>query len=131
MLGEPLLTAFATAGHCCQIARRTRFAGFIIRLMALSEKQLKFLRGKAHPLKPVIMIGKTGLSAGVAAETERALHDHELIKVRVRTSDREARDALLSELTQQTQSELVTRIGHVAVLYRAHPKLPRLVIPGT
>jgi RNA-binding protein len=99
--------------------------------MSLSEKQLKFLRGKAHPLKPVIMIGKTGLSAGVAAETERALHDHELIKVRVRTSDREARDALLSELTQQTHSELVTRIGHVAVLYRAHPKLPRLVIPGT
>jgi len=98
--------------------------------MALSEKQLKFLRGKAHPLKPVIMIGKTGLSAGVTAETERALHDHELIKVRVRTTDREARDALLSELTQQTQSELVTRIGHVAVLYRAHPKLPRLVIPG-
>ena len=98
--------------------------------MALSEKQLKFLRGKAHPLKPVILIGKTGLSAAVAAETERALHDHELIKVRVRTADREARDALLAQLTQQTQSELVTRIGHVAVLYRAHPKLPRLVITG-
>ena len=43
--------------------------------MSLNEKQLKFLRGKAHPLKPVIMIGKTGLSAGVAAETERALID--------------------------------------------------------
>jgi len=99
--------------------------------MALSEKQLKFLRGKAHPLKPVIMIGKTGLSPSVAAETERALHDHELIKVRVRSADREARDALLARLAEQTQSELVTRIGHVAVLYRAHPKLPRIVIPGT
>jgi RNA-binding protein len=106
-------------------------AGFIIEGMALSEKQLKFLRGKAHPLKPIIMIGKTGLSASVTAETERALHDHELIKVRVRTADRAARDALLGELIQQTHSELVTRIGHVAVLYRAHPKLPRLVIPGT
>jgi len=99
--------------------------------MALSEKQLKFLRGKAHPLKPVIMIGNTGLSPSVAAETERALHDHELIKVRVRSADREARDALLAQLAEQTQSELVTRIGHVAVLYRAHPKLPRIVIPGT
>jgi len=67
----------------------------------------------------------------VAAETERALHDHELIKVRVRSADREARDALLAELSLQTHSELVTRIGNVAVLYRAHPKLPRLVIPGT
>jgi RNA-binding protein len=97
--------------------------------VALSEKQLKFLRGKAHPLNPVIMIGQAGLSDGVVAETDRALTDHELIKVKVRGADRDARDAMLAQLGARTGSTLVTRIGHVAVLYRRHPQLPKLVIP--
>jgi RNA-binding protein len=96
---------------------------------ALSEKQLKFLRGKAHPLNPVILVGQAGLTDGVVAETARALADHELIKVKVRGADRDARDAMLESLRQRTDSVLVTRIGHVAVLYRRHPELPRLVIP--
>lgn len=95
----------------------------------LSEKQLKFLRGKAHPLNPVILIGQAGLTDGVVAETVRALADHELIKVKVRGADRDARDAMLEQLVKRTDSALVTRIGHVAVLYRRHPELPKLVIP--
>jgi RNA-binding protein len=95
----------------------------------LSEKQRKFLRGRAHPLNPVVMVGNAGLTEGVVAETARALLDHELIKVKVRGADREARDLLLSQLETRTGSTLVTRIGHVAVLYRRHPELPRLVIP--
>jgi RNA-binding protein len=97
--------------------------------VALSEKQLKFLRGKAHPLNPVILIGQAGLSNAVVAETDRALTDHELIKVKVRGADRDARDAMLAQLGTRTGSTLVTRIGHVAVLYRRHPQLPKLVIP--
>lgn len=96
---------------------------------ALTEKQLKFLRGKAHPLNPIILIGQAGLSDAVVAETDRALADHELIKVKVRGADRAARDAMLATLGARTGSALVTRIGHVAVLYRRHPTLPRLVIP--
>ena len=95
----------------------------------LSEKQRKFLRGRAHPLSPVVMVGNAGLTDAVVAETARALLDHELIKVKVRGADREARDLLLSQLETRTGSTLVTRIGHVAVLYRRHPELPRLVIP--
>ena len=97
--------------------------------MQLSDHQRRFLRGRAHPLKPVVQIGSVGLTEGVARETERALNDHELIKVRVRGADRAARDALFNELAQRTGSELVHRIGHVAVLYRARPKPPRLLIP--
>jgi RNA-binding protein len=95
----------------------------------LSEKQRRFLRGKAHPLNPIVLIGQSGLTAAVAAETARALADHELIKVKVRGADRNRRDAMLEQLAGQTGSTLVTRIGHVAVLYKRHPQMPRIVIP--
>ena len=97
--------------------------------MELSENQRRFLRGRAHALKPIIQIGNNGLTDAVAKETERALHDHELIKVRAPGADREARDALLAELATRTRSALVHRIGHVAVLYRANKAKPGLIIP--
>jgi RNA-binding protein len=97
--------------------------------MPLSDKQLRFLRGRAHALKPVIQIGNNGLTAGVLAETRRALADHELIKLRIQAADRHARDALLAELVRDTGSALVTRIGHVAVLFQANPKLSKYPLP--
>lgn len=95
----------------------------------LSERQRKFLRGRAHPLHPIVLIGQSGLTEGIAAETARALADHELIKIKVRGADRETRDAMLESLAARTGSTIVTRIGHVAVLYKRHPQLPRIVIP--
>ena len=97
----------------------------------LSERQRRHLRGLAHPLKPVILMGKTGLTAALAAEAARALHDHELIKVKAPAGDRAARDAMLERLAHQTGSTLVQRIGNVAVLYRPRPGLPRILIPDT
>jgi RNA-binding protein len=98
--------------------------------MHLTEKQRKHLRGLGHDLKPVVTIGDAGLTEGVIKETERALHDHELIKVKVRAGDREARDTLIETLTQRTTSELVTRIGHVAVLYRKRRDKMGIVLPA-
>lgn len=95
----------------------------------LSERQLRHLRGLAHPLKPVIRLGNAGLTDAVALETERALHDHELIKVKAPGGDRAARDARFAELAARTGSALVHRIGNVAVLYRPRADLPRIVIP--
>ena len=97
--------------------------------MELTENQRRFLRGRAHALKPTIQIGGKGLTDAVAMETARALHDHELIKVRAPGTDRGARDALLAELATRTGSTLVHRIGHVAVLYRPSDAKPGLVIP--
>lgn len=97
--------------------------------MELSENQRRFLRGRAHVLKPIIQIGGKGLTEAVAKETARALHDHELIKVRATGTDREARDAVFADLAQRTHSTLVHRIGHVAVLYRPNTAKPGLVIP--
>ena len=95
----------------------------------LSERQRRHLRGLAHPLKPVVRLGTAGLTDAVARETERALGDHELIKVKAPGGDREARDALFSALAARTTSALVQRVGNVAVLYRPHPVLPRILIP--
>jgi RNA-binding protein len=95
----------------------------------LSERQLRYLRGRAHPLKPVLLVGQGGLSSNVITEARRALHDHELIKVRVRAADRDNRDRLLAELAAATKATLVTRIGHVAVLFKPNEKLSRIPLP--
>ena len=97
----------------------------------LSEKQRRHLRGLAHPLSPVIRLGKDGLTDAVAKETIRALHDHELIKVKAPGGggDRDARDTVFTDLAQRTGSALVHRIGNVAVLYRPRSDLPRILIP--
>jgi RNA-binding protein len=96
----------------------------------LSEKQRRHLRGLAHELKPIIRLGNAGLTDAVATETARALHDHELVKVKAPGGgDREARDALFTELAQRTASALIHRIGNVAVLYRPNATLPRILIP--
>ena len=98
--------------------------------MTLTEKQLRFLRGKAHALKPVVMLGKNGLTDNVLAETVQALRDHELIKVKVRSGDRAQRDTMLTDLVARTGGTLVTRIGHVAVLYRQRAAIKgRMVLP--
>ena len=97
--------------------------------MSLTDKQLRYLRGKAHALKPIIQIGQNGLTPGVLAETQRALADHELVKLRIQAADRAARDALLAQLVRDSQSSLVTRIGHVAVLFKPNATLSRMPLP--
>jgi RNA-binding protein len=97
--------------------------------MKLTEKQRRHLRGLGHALKPIIFIGQSGSSAAVVAETARALTDHELVKVRVSGMEREARDAALESLASSTKSELVGRIGHTAILYRANPERRRIILP--
>jgi RNA-binding protein len=97
----------------------------------LSERQKKHLRRLAHAVKPIVTLGTSGLTASVVAEFERALHDHELVKVRVRVESRDARDRSLEELVDRTHCALVQRIGNVATLYRPDPLLPRILLPDT
>lgn len=97
--------------------------------MDLNEKQKKHLRKLGHALHPVVLIGNSGLTDGVVAETERALTDHELVKVRARVGDRAARDAAFEQIATRTASTLVQRIGNVGLFFRPHPKLSRIVLP--
>jgi len=95
----------------------------------LSQRQRRHLRGLAHPLKPVVRLGNAGLTEAVVRETAGALAQHELIKVKAPGGDRDARDELFATLAARTASALISRIGNVAVLYRPHPELPRILIP--
>jgi RNA-binding protein len=97
--------------------------------MHLSEKQKKHLRRLAHPLHPLVMLGNAGLTDGVVNELDRALSDHELVKVSARIGEREVRDAALTTLAARTSAQLVQRIGHVGVFYRRCKELPKILIP--
>ncbi len=96
--------------------------------MPLKASQRKNLRGQAHHLKPLVTIADKGLSESVVAEIQRALNDHELIKVKLR-SDRETRNLWAQSIADLCQAELVTRIGQVACFYRRHPEKP-VINPG-
>ena len=97
--------------------------------MTLSEKQKKHLRRLAHPLNPIVMLGNAGLADAVVAELDRALTDHELVKVSARVGEREARNAVLDALAARTSAALVQRVGHVGVFYRRRASLPKILIP--
>jgi RNA-binding protein len=95
----------------------------------LSDAQRKYLRRLGHDRSPVVLIGNAGLGPNLVAEMERALTDHELVKVRARVGDRGLRDELLAQLATATHSEIVQRIGHVALYYRRHPEKPEILLP--
>jgi RNA-binding protein len=97
--------------------------------MELSERQRKYLRGLGHELNPVLLIGQHGVTPAVIAEAKRALHDHELIKVKFRGAERDARDTGLTELATATESMLVQRIGHTGLYYKRRIDRPGIVIP--
>lgn len=86
--------------------------------MALDQAKIKLLRGIGHKLNPIVTISENGLTEGVVAELERALNDHELIKVKLAVNDREARQALIDELVQISQAEIAHQIGKVVLIYR-------------
>ncbi len=97
--------------------------------MALTDKQKKYLRGLAHPLKPVVHVGQAGLTPELMAELDHTLEHHELIKVRVRVKERARRDLAIAQLADQSRAELVTRIGNIAVLYRRRDESPHIALP--
>ena len=90
--------------------------------MSLSENDTRALRAAAHKLKPIILIGKAGVTEAVLAELNIALEHHELIKIKVPGEDREARRAAIESVAAQSGAELVQVIGHIAVLYRKAPQ---------
>jgi RNA-binding protein len=98
--------------------------------MALTSKQRQFLRGLAHPLEPVVRIGRAGASPSVIEETKRSLASHELIKVRIDNDDSAERKALAEELAKACDAEVAGTIGKLAILYRARDEDPEIELPS-
>ncbi|MGF1757853.1 ribosome assembly RNA-binding protein YhbY [Photobacterium sagamiensis] len=86
--------------------------------MNLSTKQKQYLKGLAHNLKPVVLMGANGLTEAVIAEIELALNHHELIKVKVAAEERETRVLIVDAIIRETKAEKVQVIGKTLVLYR-------------
>ena len=99
-----------------------------MRTMAvLTSKQRQYLRGLAHPLAPVVRVGKAGVTESVIAETKKSLDAHELIKVRIEADDRKA---AAETLAAGTDAQIAGLVGKVAILYRERDEEPEIELPG-
>ncbi len=96
--------------------------------MNLSNKQIRHLRGLAHDLKPVVIIGDKGLTHAVIDELEIALNAHELIKVKVRAEEREDRAKMIDTMTKKTAATFIQRVGHVVTLFKRN-KEAKIALP--
>ena len=89
--------------------------------ITLTPRERAHLKARAHALEPVVQVGQAGLSESVAAELERALTAHELIKVRIGGADRAARQALAAAICARSGAAQVQSVGKVLVLFRPRP----------
>ncbi len=87
----------------------------------LKGSQKKYLRGLAHSLKPLIIIGHDGITPSVIKFMEKVLYDHELVKVRFNKL-KEEKKQLIEELSEATNSEVVGTIGNIAIFYKMNPE---------
>jgi putative YhbY family RNA-binding protein len=90
----------------------------------LTPAERQALKGRAHRLRPVVLVGGDGLTPPVVAEVDRALEAHELIKIRVMGEDRDARERLLGEVCAATDATPVQHIGRILVIYREQSEKP-------
>ena len=97
----------------------------------LTGRDRRHLRRLAHAQDPVVQIGAAGVTPAVIAALDRALRDHELVKVRL-PRERDERGEMAGALAEQTRSAVAGLVGHVAVLYRpaSEPERRRITLPS-
>jgi RNA-binding protein len=99
--------------------------------MTLSNDDKKHLRRLGHDLNPVVTIASKGLSDSVLAEIDRALNDHELIKVKLAVGNSDIKKQVTDAICKQLSAQVVQSIGHVVLLLRKadkpNPKLSNLL----
>ncbi|MFT5896317.1 MAG: RNA-binding protein [bacterium] len=91
---------------------------------ALDKATIKYLRSLAHALHPVVRLGNNGLTAAVSKELDGALDHHELVKVKLSESEKDARLEQLDALCQSVDATCIQQIGHTATLFRRNNKKP-------
>jgi RNA-binding protein len=97
--------------------------------MSLSTSQKRYLRGLAHALSPIVMVGNKGITPSLIKEFGSALDQHELVKVKIGGDDRAARAEQIDALAEQASAEVVQRIGHVASYFRRNREDPKIALP--
>jgi RNA-binding protein len=102
-------------------------------MITLKGFEKKYLRGLAHDLKPVVLIGKEGITDRIVRAADEGLSQHELIKIKFNDfKEKSQKETLIGELVGQTGSEQVGVIGHTAILYRPQtdPAKRRIRLPA-
>ncbi len=96
----------------------------------MNSKQRQYLRGIAHHLKPVVNIGKNGVTDGTFHCINDALKSHELIKIKYKT-DKSELDKFINSITQKLSCNVVGKIGHIIIIYKQHedPEKQKIKLP--
>lgn len=89
--------------------------------LSLPSEQHRALKKQAHHLKTIVTTGAAGLTDAVSAEIDRALHDHELVKIKLVADDRSARKRMTESICERLEAACVQQIGHTATFYRPRP----------
>ena len=95
----------------------------------LTGAQRRFLRARAHHLQPVVRIGREGITEGLLQAVDRALTDHELVKVKVLENAPLERAEAAPRLAETLGAHVAGQVGRIVMLYRRHPDRPRLRLP--
>jgi len=95
----------------------------------LTGNQRRYLRALGHHLDPVVRVGHAGVTEAVGRALDRALLDHELVKVKLAPAGGDA-DETAAELARMTGSDCAQVLGHTALLYRRREENPRIELPG-
>ena len=97
-------------------------------MIKLTPAQKQHLKGLAHTLSPVVIIGEKGLTAAVLKETDGALKAHELIKIKAGSDEKETRGLWLEKICHDLDAAAVQQIGKILVIYRPAEK-PVIQVP--
>lgn len=95
----------------------------------LTGKQKRFLRAKAHHLKPIFQVGKIGVNDNMVEQIVATLEKRELIKVSVLQNCLEETDVIAEKLARQTRAHIVQIIGHSIVLYKRSKNNQTIELP--
>ncbi|RDW19259.1 ribosome assembly RNA-binding protein YhbY [Oceanobacillus arenosus] len=95
----------------------------------LTGKQKRFLRSKAHHLKPIFQVGKEGVNENMVKQIGEALEKRELLKVSILQNCADDKDTVATELSEGTAAEVVQIIGNSIVLYRESEEHKELQLP--
>jgi len=95
-------------------------------MLPLTVSERLALKGRAHDLKPIVMIGNAGLTDAVLKEIAQTLFTHELIKIRVLSDERASRKALMEIICTQLEATPVQLIGKILVVYKPNPELHQI-----
>ena len=102
-------------------------------MKTLKGFEKKYLRGLAHDLRPLVLIGKEGITDGIVRATDEGLSRHELIKIKfIDFKEKDQKETLAGELVDKTGSAQIGMIGHTAILYRPQtdPAKRRIQLPA-